>query len=71
MTDKAGFSQYYSCHYGPGVKVGQPVYRIGEPATECVEGTVQSKDNIGLCERTKSDNVFYNDEPPLHGPSDC
>lgn len=70
VTDKAGYSQYYVCHYGPGVKVGQPVYRIGEPATECVEGTVQSMDIIGLCESTGSGNGTFS-EPALNSPSDC
>lgn len=71
MINKAGFSQYYVCHYGPGIEVGQPVYQTGEPATECIEGTVPSLDKIGLCESAENVNVLYNKQPLSLSPSDC
>ena len=38
------------CNYGPGGNIiDKPVYQIGEPGSECPEGTTSTKK--GLCER--------------------
>ncbi|KAJ8983273.1 hypothetical protein NQ317_007173 [Molorchus minor] len=44
------YREHFICNYGPTGNIpGQKVYRIGEPCTECPDGTGCSVEYPGLC----------------------
>lgn len=44
------YREHFICNYGPSGNIpGQPVYKIGEPCSECPTGTGCSIEYPGLC----------------------
>nr|CAH7765809.1 unnamed protein product [Callosobruchus chinensis] len=59
-SPSVSYREHFVCNYGPSGNIpGHPVYRIGEPCSQCPPGTGCTLDYPGLCGQEPSFNITY------------